>query len=113
MKLGHTTTVLPALKKSLLLDHESLLSYFSSMKTEKKTTLSEVYITENFERNHIRQVLEDIVKFPPHDMQTYGESGDVYTSPIRTARGSDPYNNDTAMIPARQPSIGINWNNYF
>jgi hypothetical protein len=28
MKLGHATTVLPALKKSLLLDHPSLLSYF-------------------------------------------------------------------------------------
>ena len=32
MKLGHTTTVLPALKKSLLLDHSSLLNYFNNIK---------------------------------------------------------------------------------
>lgn len=31
MKLGHSSTVLPALKKSLLLDHESLRNYFSGM----------------------------------------------------------------------------------
>ena len=33
MKLGHGSTVLPALKKSLLLDHQSLLNYFDDMKS--------------------------------------------------------------------------------
>ena len=33
MKLGHCNTVIPALKKSLLLDHQSLLSYFEDSKT--------------------------------------------------------------------------------
>ena len=32
MKLGHSNTVLAALKKSLLLDHQSLASYFEDMK---------------------------------------------------------------------------------
>lgn len=32
MKLSHTSTVLAALKKSLLLDHKSLLEYFGHMR---------------------------------------------------------------------------------
>ncbi len=32
MKLSHSTTVLPALKKCLLLDHKALLEYFRHMK---------------------------------------------------------------------------------
>lgn len=38
MKLGHSSTVLPALKKSLLLDHESLRNYFNSMDYRTKKT---------------------------------------------------------------------------
>ena len=36
MKLGHASTVLPALKKSLLLDHESLRNYFSNIDFKSK-----------------------------------------------------------------------------
>ena len=36
MKLGHGSTVLPALKKSLLLDHQSLLHYFDDIKDEPR-----------------------------------------------------------------------------
>ena len=32
MKLGHSGTVLAALKKTLLLDHNSLLNYFGDMR---------------------------------------------------------------------------------
>lgn len=32
MKLSHSNTVLPALKKCLLLDHKALLEYFRYMK---------------------------------------------------------------------------------
>ena len=85
MKLGHTTTVLPALKKSLLLDHESLLGYFGNMKLEKRTTLNENYITDSHDVSRIRQVLEDSVRFNTMNMD-YGET-DGYTSPNRSARG--------------------------
>ena len=36
MKLGHSNTVLPALKKSLLLDHNSLLNYFDDIKSDTR-----------------------------------------------------------------------------
>jgi hypothetical protein len=36
MKLGHASTVLPSLKKSLLLDHESLRNYFSNIDFKSK-----------------------------------------------------------------------------
>lgn len=38
MKLGHASTVLPALKKSLLLDHESLRTFFNSMDYRSRKT---------------------------------------------------------------------------
>lgn len=38
MKLGHASTVLPALKKSLLLDHDSLKNYFGGMEYRTKKT---------------------------------------------------------------------------
>ena len=69
MKLGHTTTVLPALKKSLLLDHESLLNYFGNMKVvDRRGSLNEVFITENHEVSRIRQALEDSVRFNQNNM---------------------------------------------
>lgn len=40
MKLGHASSVIPALKKSLVLDHQSLLNYFNDMKQEKKMSLN-------------------------------------------------------------------------
>lgn len=36
MKLGHSSTALSALKKSLLLDHQSLLGYFSDLKNQER-----------------------------------------------------------------------------
>ena len=48
MKLGHSNTVLPALKKSLLLDHQSLANYFEEMKNEpKKPQILDSYFEEN------------------------------------------------------------------
>ena len=38
MKLGHASTVLQALKKSLLLDHESLRNYFGNMDFKSRKT---------------------------------------------------------------------------
>jgi hypothetical protein len=32
MKLGHSGTVLPAIKKSVLLDHQSLMKFFGDMR---------------------------------------------------------------------------------
>lgn len=68
MKLGHTTTVLPALKKSLLLDHESLLNYFGSIKLQdKKTSLTEIYISDNHDVGRLRQILDEAVRFNTAD----------------------------------------------
>jgi hypothetical protein len=45
MKLGHSNTVLPALKKSLLLDHQNLINYFNDLKAnEKRQVMIENYL---------------------------------------------------------------------
>jgi hypothetical protein len=40
MKLSNSSTVLPALKKCLLLDHKSLLDYFRFMKNPYPKTVT-------------------------------------------------------------------------
>lgn len=113
MKLGHTTTVLPALKKSLLLDHESLLSYFGNMKNnEKRTSLNEVFVTDTHDFSRIRQVLDDAVKFSPAS-EEFGQTGE-YTSPMRSARGDYPPQYEPTVVGGRgSQGISISEPNYF
>ena len=66
MKLGHSTTALPALKKSLLLDHQSLIGYFSDLKNqERKMPVTEVFVSEEYDLARIRGVLEESVRVLP------------------------------------------------
>lgn len=88
MKLGHSSTVLPALKKSLLLDHESLRNYFSSMDYRtKKTELSEWFVLEGQDPLKLRGYLEDLVKINSFEYEkeqiynTYTPANDLFTSP--------------------------------
>lgn len=61
--MGHASTVIPALKKSLLLDHESLRNYFNTMDYRtRKTELSEWYVMENQDPLQLRNYFEDLVK---------------------------------------------------
>lgn len=46
LKLSNSSTVLPALKKCLLLDHKSLLDYFRHMKMPFPKTVTENFFTE-------------------------------------------------------------------
>ncbi len=62
MKLGHSNTVLPALKKSLLLDHNSLLNYFEDIKSEtRKTPLTENFVQENEDIGRVKHLLDNYV----------------------------------------------------
>lgn len=61
--MGHASTVIPALKKSLLLDHESLRNYFNKLDYyTRKTELSEWYVMENQDPLQLRNYFEDLVK---------------------------------------------------
>lgn len=61
--MGHASTVIPALKKSLLLDHESLRNYFNTLDYyTRKTELSEWYVMENQDPLQLRNYFEDLVK---------------------------------------------------
>jgi len=45
IKLAHTSTTIPAIKKSMLLDHQALINYFSHLKNQEKKNLIENYVT--------------------------------------------------------------------
>ena len=61
--MGHASTVIPALKKSLLLDYESLRNYFNTLDYyTRKTELSEWYVMENQDPLQLRNYFEDLVK---------------------------------------------------
>ena len=47
MKLGHINTVLPALKKCLLLDHRSLVDYFGHLRQAQPRANAESFFFEN------------------------------------------------------------------
>ena len=58
MKLGHTTTTLSALKKSLLLDHQSLLAYFNNLKSaERRMPTTDIFVSESQDLNRMRSFL--------------------------------------------------------
>ena len=47
VKLGHINTVLPALKKCLLLDHRSLVDYFAHLRQAQPKANAESFFFEN------------------------------------------------------------------
>lgn len=47
MKLAHPNSVLPALKKALLLDQQALLDFFSHLRNQRPNVPSEQFFTEN------------------------------------------------------------------
>ena len=46
MKLAHSNSALPALKKALLLDHKALLQYFSHLKNNRPVIQNDTFFTE-------------------------------------------------------------------
>lgn len=46
MKLAHSNSALPALKKALLLDHKALLQYFSHLKNNRPLVQNDTFFTE-------------------------------------------------------------------
>lgn len=44
MKLGHSSSVLPALKRGILLDHGSIVDYFANLKTRERREVFDKYV---------------------------------------------------------------------
>jgi hypothetical protein len=46
MKLAHSNSAVPAVKKALLLDHKALLEYFSHFKNNRPVIQNDTFFTE-------------------------------------------------------------------
>ena len=83
MKLGHSSSCIPALKKSLLLDHQSLLNYFSDMKNiqDRGTKLPESFVFENEDFRKLRNTLDNYVVFSIPEVENQKNNESRFQSP--------------------------------
>lgn len=64
MKLAHPNSVLPALKKALLLDQQALIDFFGHLRNPKQNLILENFFTEsNAAFQGVRNGIEQCVQF--------------------------------------------------
>lgn len=63
MKLAHPSSVLPALKKALLLDQQALLDFFSHLRNQRPNVPTEQFFTENTTSlQNFKNILEQSIR---------------------------------------------------
>jgi len=81
MKLAHSNSVLPALKKALLLDSKALIEYFSHFRKNRPVIPNESFFTEVAgSMNAVRTGLERSISF---DLPQVQPSHSDYQSPYQ------------------------------